>query len=118
MSQKVWKYLKVLLILGSLFAAVKLIFVDYTMDEEYQIMMGYRLLQGDTLFGTMWEPHQTSRFLCAVFMRIFVALTGSLTGVVVFLRFCATLLHFGLAIWIYRVLKDHLQECRFGCLPS
>ena len=37
MSQKVWKYLKVLLILGSLFAAVKLIFVDYTMDEEYQI---------------------------------------------------------------------------------
>ncbi len=80
--------------------------------------MGDRLLQGDTLFGTMWEPHQTSRFLCAVFMRIFVALTGSLTGVVVFLRFCATLLHFGLAIWIYRVLKDHLQECRFGCLPS
>lgn len=126
MSQKVWKYLKVLLILGSLFAAVKLIFVDYTMDEEYQIMMGYRLLQGDTLFGTMWEPHQTSGFLCAVLMRLFVAFTGSLTGVVIFLRFCATLFHFGLAIWVYRVLKDYVQEkyafllsvCYFNMIPK
>lgn len=31
---------------GSILAALKLIFFDYTMDEEYQLMMGYRTLRG------------------------------------------------------------------------
>ena len=51
--QKGYRLLRNLLILGSILAAIKLIFVDYTMDEEYQIVMAYRNLQGDTLFGTM-----------------------------------------------------------------
>lgn len=52
-----WRLLRNLLLLGSILAAAKLIFVDYTLDEEYQIVMAYRRLKGDSLFGTMWEPH-------------------------------------------------------------
>ena len=56
------------LFIFSILAAVKLIFVDYTMDEEYQIVMAYRNLSGDSIFGTMWEPHQTSAFMCIAIM--------------------------------------------------
>ena len=59
-----FRLLKILLIAGSVLAASKLIFVDYTLDEEYQVVMAYRRLMGDELFGTMWEPHQTSAFAC------------------------------------------------------
>lgn len=88
--QKGYRLLRNLLILGSILAAIKLIFVDYTMDEEYQIVMAYRNLQGDTLFGTMWEPHQTSAFVCAVLLRLYTAITGTTTGVVLFLRSITT----------------------------
>ena len=86
MSEKSWKRLKFIIIAASVLAAIKLIFVDYTMDEEYQIVMSYRRIFGDTLFGTMWEPHQTSSFLCTLLMRPFLAITGSCDWIVVYLR--------------------------------
>lgn len=52
-SEKRWKAVKIILLLGSFLAAAKLIFVDYTLDEEYQIVMAYRTLQGDLLFREM-----------------------------------------------------------------
>ena len=36
MSDKSRRIIKRILLLGSVFAAIKLIFVDYTLDEEYQ----------------------------------------------------------------------------------
>lgn len=104
MSQKRWKVLKIVLLLGSVLAAVKMIFVDYTLDEEYQLVMAYRNFSGDNLFGTMWEPHQTSAFVCVWLMRLFVAVTGSNVGVVVFLRVCSTAVQLLLSVWMYRVL--------------
>ncbi len=96
--------IKILLILSAV-AAVKLILFDYTMDEEYQIVMGYRLLQGDTLFGSMWEPHQTSAFLCAWLMGLYHLVTGSYTGVLVFLRVVTTGIQVFLAWQLYRVFR-------------
>lgn len=121
-----WKLLRGLLLLGSVLAAVKLIFVDYTLDEEYQIVMAYRRLRGDTLFGTMWEPHQTSAFACVLLMRIFAALTGGTTGVVIFLRVCTTVIQALLAVWVYRTLcrateKEYaflLGICYFNIVPK
>lgn len=55
MTTKRWKIIFTILLTGSLLAALKLIFFDYTMDEEYQLMMGYRTLRGDCLFKEMWE---------------------------------------------------------------
>ncbi len=126
MSQNAWRRWKAVLIAGSILAAVKVIFVDYTMDEEYQVVMAYRNLSGDTLFGTMWEPHQTSAFLCVWLMRIFAAITGGTAGVVLFLRCATALIQLSLALWLVRVLKGLvggeaaflLGVCYFNIVPK
>ncbi len=124
--EKGWRLLRNLLILGSFLACIKLIFVDYTLDEEYQIVMAYRSLSGDTLFGTMWEPHQTSAFVCAALMRLFTAVWGGYTGVVVFLRCVTTLVQLFLTLWVYRILKKVTEReyafllgiCYFNIVPK
>lgn len=126
MSEKSWKRLKFIIIAASVLAAIKLIFVDYTMDEEYQIVMSYRRIFGDTLFGTMWEPHQTSSFLCTLLMRPFLAITGSCDWIVVYLRLCTTVIQFLLSSWIYKALcrmtsKQNaflLSACYFNMVPK
>lgn len=120
------KLIRCLLILGSILAAVKLILVDYTLDEEYQIVMAYRQLSGDTLFGTMWEPHQTSAFACVFLMRLFILATGGTTGVVIFLRICTTGIQLLLSLWIHRTLCRVTEEdyaflisiCYFNIVPK
>lgn len=125
-TQKRLKILKILLIVGSVLAAVKVILVDYTLDEEYQVVMAYRNLSGDTLFGTMWEPHQTSSFLCVWLMKGYTAMTGTTTGVVIFLRICTTLIQLLLSLWLCRTLEHVLEKeyafllglCYFNIVPK
>jgi len=105
MTAKQWKIIFTILIAGSVLAALKLIFFDYTMDEEYQLMMGYRILRGDHLFKEMWEPHQTSAFLCTGLMWLYKTLTGTYTGILIYLRVCATLIQAAISLYLYRVLR-------------
>ena len=63
------KKLCLLLLIFSVLASLKMIFVSLGMDEEYQLVMAYRNVRGDRLFLDMWEPHQSSAFLCALLMR-------------------------------------------------
>lgn len=99
-----FKKLKILLIILSIFAAVKMLFFAFGLDEEYQLVMAYRNVKGDRLFLTMWEPHQTSAFLCALLMRPYLAVAGT-TGVVIWLRLWGTLIHLGVSFYLYRVLR-------------
>lgn len=105
-----FRLLKIVLIVGSALAAIKVIFVDYTLDEEYQVVMAYRRLMGDGLFGTMWEPHQTSAFACVWLMRLFLVITGGTTGVVLFLRVCTTVIQIFLSWWLYRVCREYTRK--------
>ncbi len=114
-SEKIWKVIKAALLLGSLLAAAKLIFVDYTLDEEYQLVMAYRKLQGDHLFREMWEPHQTSAFLCAGLIWLYRAVTGTVTGVLLFLRFVTLGIQLALSCFVYRTL-DRLMDKRYAFL--
>lgn len=109
------KILKAILLLGSVLAALKLIFVDYTLDEEYQIVMAYRSITGDVLFKQMWEPHQTSAFLCAALMWVYRAVTGTNTGVILFLRLFALGVQVLLAVGVYRALR-HITERDYAFL--
>ena len=103
MKEKKWKYLKIFLICASILATLKIIFFDYTLDEEYQIVMAYRHLQGDSLFKEMWEPHQTSAFMCIGLMWFYHLITGTYTGIVIFLRVCTTVIQALLAMWGYKI---------------
>lgn len=105
-EKKKWNILLAVLFALSALAALKLIFLDYTMDEEYQIVMAYRNLRGDAIFGQMWEPHQTSAFLCIGIMYLYHLIFGTYTGVVIALRVVTTLIQAGLSFWLYYVLKN------------
>lgn len=96
------------LVFFSVLAALKMVFFAVGLDEEYQLVMAYRNIRGDRLFLEMWEPHQSSAFLCAILMKPWLALFGT-TGVVLYLRLWGTLLHLGVSLYLGRVLKDYME---------
>lgn len=93
-----------MLIVGSVLAAVKMLLFDYTLDEEYQIVMAYRNIRGDHLFTQMWEPHQSSAFLCVWLMKLYMVITGGTTGVVLWLRGCTLFIQIGISLYMYKVM--------------
>lgn len=117
MSEKSFRVIKRIVLIGSVLAALKVIFFDYTLDEEYQLVMAYRNIHGDALFREMWEPHQTSAFFCAGLMWLYRALTGTTTGVVLFLRVCTTAVQLGLTCYLYKSLR-RLTEKDYAFLLS
>lgn len=106
LKQNRWK---IFLILLSILGSLKMLFFAVGMDEEYQIVMSYRNVIGDKLFLNMWEPHQSSAFLCTLLMKPYCLLFGT-TGIVLYLRACGTLLHLGISLYLYKVLKDFVGE--------
>lgn len=105
--KKSWLY--PFLVFFSVLAALKMIFFAFGLDEEYQLVMAYRNVRGDRLFLDMWEPHQSSAFLCALLMKPWTALFGT-TGIVVYLRLCGTLLHLGVSVFLYKTLIRFLDS--------
>lgn len=82
------------LIILSLFAIIKSIFVSFDIDESYAITQAYRLINGDRLIVDMWEPHQLSAYGATLFMLPFLLITGgNTTGIVLFLRIIGTIIH-------------------------
>lgn len=93
-------YILFFLLLAAIWANVKSIFMNCDVDTEYAAAMSYRMLQGDGMFREMWEPHQTSAFLCTLLMKPFVAITGGTTGVLLYLHTAGVLIH-GVIAWLF-----------------
>ena len=100
-------------IIGFIFLTVlgiiKTIFISSDIDEAYAITQAYRLCKGDKMLLNMWEPHQFSAYLPAVFMKLFIEITGGTNYVVIFLRIIGSLIHIGLGYWLYKI------SCKFIC---
>lgn len=90
--------------------ACKILLVGYDIDEQYAVSMAFRLLKGDRLLADLWEPHQTSGWLCALLTAPYVAILQTTAGVQLYLRFCGLLLHGAVGLCLYRTLKSYL--CR------
>lgn len=101
------KWLPVLLILGVMLVQIKKIFVDFNVDGEYAIAMSYRLAMGDHLFLQMREPHQTSAFLLAFFIKLWMLATGTTTGIVLYLNTVSVIIKFFVTLFLYRTLKKY-----------
>ncbi len=100
------------LLLLALFAyTVKNLFVGADIDEGYGIMVGYRLATGDRLLLEMWEPHQTSAVFTALFIKVFLGITG---GSLNFLNLYLRVVFFmgqGLLAWLlYRTLRTCMPQ--------
>lgn len=85
-------------------------FTNVGYDCGYQLSMAYRFLQGDRLFVEMWEPHQLSVFLPAALMWVYRSLFHTTTGIVIYLQMCGMLFRGALALLLYRVLRDDIDE--------
>ena len=115
-----------ILVIGTILATLKCIFVSLQMDEEYAISLPYRLLLGDKMFAQIWDPHQTSAFLIQFLIWIFQKVTGTTTYVVIWIRFAGVLMHGAVAYYLYRFLKTitckehsfYLALIYFNLLPK
>lgn len=83
---------------------LKGIFISLDIDESYALAQSYRMAMGERLLLEMWEPHQLSAFMGALFIKIYLLL-GTTDYLVIFLRVMGILLHLGMGIWLYRVLQ-------------
>ncbi|MCR4588962.1 MAG: hypothetical protein K5682_11180 [Lachnospiraceae bacterium] len=104
------KTIRILLIFFSIIAALKTIFVCISVDEEYQLSMGYRLLRGEHMFVDLWDPHQTSVFLTEFLMWIYHALFSTFDGVVIWIRFGGTMLHLAASYAVFRLIRVFLSK--------
>lgn len=91
------------------------VFTNLSYDCEYEIAMSYRLLRGDKMLLEMWEPHQTSIFLPAALMWIYIKLTGTTTGIALYLQICGIMFRGAIAVLLYRMLrKDINRKTAYG----
>ena len=97
--------------------ACKILLVGYDIDEQYAVSMAWRLLKGDRLLTDLWEPHQTSGWLCALLMAPYAAILRTTAGIQLYLRFCGLLLHGAVGLYLYRTLKryQHREQAFLIC---
>ena len=101
---------KLLCIILTILAAFKMLLQNFSLDEEYQVMMSYRNIMGDNMIDTMWEPHQTSSFLCTLFAWPYFKILGTWTGIVIYLRFLGTLIHLCITLYLYKVFSNFIKK--------
>ena len=98
----------VLLCAASLVVMARSAFVGLEIDEEYALSLGYRLVSGDRLFYSMWEPHQLSSLPAAALLAVFIGITGGTTGVLVFFRLAVLVCKAGMSYVFYREFRRDL----------
>ena len=89
-------------------AMLHTLFVGLEIDEEYALSLGFRLVRGDRLSYSMWEPHQLSALPPALLIAAYTAVTGTTTGVLLFVRVTMLVLKAVLSVWFYRSLRAPL----------
>lgn len=104
------KALFIMLILGVILVNGKRIFMDFETDCEYAVAMSYRMARGDAMITQMWEPHQTSAFLNAVLIRLYLLFTGTATGIVLFLNLVGCAARGGVAWVFYRTFRKSCSK--------
>ena len=92
-----------------LIATVKVIFVGFSADEEYQLLLTYRLAKGDRLFREVWDTLQTSAFYGQLFTWIYLKIFHTTTGLLLFLRLCGVATQGAVSLFLFLTLKKHLK---------
>ena len=102
------RILPLLLVLVCAAVLLRSAFVGLEIDEEYALSLGYRLVSGDKLFYSMWEPHQLSSLPAAALLALFMAVTGGTTGALVFFRLVVLACKAGMSYVFYREFRRSL----------
>ena len=85
-------------------------------DETFYFSTAYRFYQGDSIFQHDWFPTQLSSIMLLPLFSLFVTITGSTTGVILFFRICFVIFALILSIVIYRIIRhSHPQWIAVIC---
>ena len=106
-NKKLWEIICILAIIAY---TLKNLFIGADTDEGYGIMVGYRLAMGDRLLLEMWEPHQTSAIFTAVFIRLYLLLTGGVNYLNLFLRIVFFPIQAGVSIFLYKTIRKTVPQ--------
>lgn len=98
-----------LLTMLCLFVAAKVMLIGFSADEEYQLILTYRLAKGDMLFREVWDTLQTSAFYGQFFMWLYLKVAHTTTGCLLFLRFCGVVTQGCVSLFLFFTLKKHLK---------
>ena len=105
--------LAVLLIAGiCALVAARELFVGLSADEEYQLVLSYRLAHGDRLFAESWDTLQTSAFFGQLLMWLFLKVFKTTTGSLLFLRLCGILTQLAVSGYLFSTLKKAYRLCQ------
>lgn len=104
------KFWKIICILAIIAYTLKNLFVGADTDEGYGIMAGYRLAMGDRLLLEMWEPHQTSAIFTAVFIKLYLMLTGGVNYLNLFLRIVFFPIQAGISVFLYKTIRKTVPQ--------
>lgn len=106
----IFNILKVVMLCLTLLGFIKSILISLDIDESYAVALGYRLTRGDRLLRDMWEPHQFSAFLAALFTAPYVKIRGNTDYLVIYLRLAGVMIHTGLGLALYKQLSRTCGE--------
>ncbi|MBR5428626.1 MAG: hypothetical protein IK118_09785 [Clostridia bacterium] len=81
-------------------------YADLIPDEAYYYTIPKRLAEGDHLFLEVWQMSQLVGVLLILPYRLFVAVTGSTEGVILFMRLLFVAIDLAFFIYFYLKLRD------------
>lgn len=100
----------------TLLSFVKGIWISLDIDESYAVACAYRMVRGDRLIRDMWEPHQLSAFLAALFAAPYIWIRGNTDYLVIWLRVVGVLIHTGMGVLLYIQLGKKTNRFFAFCL--
>ena len=104
------KLIKLMIFCAAFAVSVKVLFTGFTADEEYQLVLSYRLMRGDRLFADSWDTLQTSAFYGQFLMWIFTRIFKTTEGSLLFLRFFGIVTQGVVAVFLHRTFVRHMDK--------
>lgn len=116
MSRRVYKgrfvLLSILLVLGAVLAFRRVV-IGVHIDEEYIVALGYRPLTGNDYFIQNQEPQILLAPILSLLEYPFLLVTGSTTGILVYMRIVTQICLALESVFIYREISRYVN-CKAG----
>ncbi|MCR5602162.1 MAG: hypothetical protein K6G27_00500 [Lachnospiraceae bacterium] len=97
----------VVFLLSALILIIRAFYSFCWSDETFYLSTCHRLYTGDRIFGHEWFPTQLSSLIMLPFYALYIAVTGSIDGIVVYFRILFVLMSTLNAVIVYNILKKH-----------
>lgn len=107
-----------LLLITAILISIKYIVTDFGIDSAFQVSMSYRLATGDVMFADMLEPYQTSAFLCAGLIKLYLLLFGTTTGIVIYLQVCGAIINAVISLIVYKTIIKYFEDPQLAAVSA